>query len=52
VEIRKINVAILALAAEVKDHTIDKILAKDDIELALEVLAGKLKASRWAVTRR
>ena len=26
---------------EVKDHTIDKILEKDDLVLGLEVLSGK-----------
>ena len=32
---------ILDLAGEVKDHTIDKILEKDDLALGLEVLSGK-----------
>lgn len=32
---------LLDLAAEVEDHTIDKILAKDDFELGLDVLLGK-----------
>lgn len=32
---------ILDLAAEVKDHTIDKILEKDDLDLGLDVLLGK-----------
>jgi len=32
---------ILDLAGEVKDHTIDKILEKDDLALGLEVLLGK-----------
>ena len=32
---------ILGLAEEVKDHTIDKILEKDDFELGLDVLLGK-----------
>ncbi len=32
---------ILDLAAEVKDHTIDKILEKDDLALGLDVLLGK-----------
>ena len=33
----------LALAAEMKDSTIDKIMAKDDVELGLEFLMGKYK---------
>lgn len=33
----------LGLADEMKEMTIEKILAKDDVELALEVLSGKLK---------
>jgi hypothetical protein len=32
---------ILGLADEVKDHTIDKILEKDDLALGLDVLLGK-----------
>jgi hypothetical protein len=32
---------ILDLADEVKDHTIDKILEKDDFEIGLDVLLGK-----------
>ena len=32
---------ILELAHEVKDHTIDKILEKDDLEIGLEALLGK-----------
>jgi hypothetical protein len=32
---------ILGLADEVKDHTIDKILDKDDLALGLDVLLGK-----------
>jgi hypothetical protein len=32
---------ILGLAGEVKDHTIDKILEKDDFEIGLDVLLGK-----------
>lgn len=34
---------ILTLAKEMKPHTIDQILAKDNAELALDVLSGKLK---------
>lgn len=33
----------LGLADEMKEMTIEKILAKDDVELALEVLSGKMK---------
>jgi hypothetical protein len=33
----------LALVDEMKDGTIDKILAKDDVELAIEFLMGKRK---------
>ena len=33
--------SILDLAAEVKDHTIDKILDRDDLALGLDVLLGK-----------
>jgi hypothetical protein len=32
---------ILDLAAEVKDHTIDKILEKDELALGLDVLLGR-----------
>jgi hypothetical protein len=39
----QINTDTLNLAAELKEGTIDKILAKDDIELGLELLAGKFK---------
>jgi len=35
--------AILALAEELKGGTIESVLAKSDIELALEVLSGKRK---------
>ena len=42
-ELRTVNDRILALAAELKEGTIDKLLAKDDIELALELLSGKRK---------
>lgn len=42
-ELRAVNDRILALAAEFKEGTIDKILAKDDIELAFEFLSGKRK---------
>jgi hypothetical protein len=34
---------ILSLACEGKEHTIDRILEKDDLELGLEILKGKLR---------
>ena len=34
---------ILSLASEVKEHTIDRIMEKDDLELGLEILKGKLR---------
>lgn len=34
---------ILSLASELKKHTINRILEKDDLELGLEVLKGKLR---------
>lgn len=36
----------LAIADVMKELTIEKILAKDDTELALEVLSGKIKPPR------
>ena len=33
---------ILSLASELKEHTIDRILEKDDLELGIEILKGKL----------
>ena len=33
--------SILGLAGEVKDHTIDKILEKDDLALGVDVFLGK-----------
>jgi hypothetical protein len=42
VETLRANLAnILDLAEEVKDHTIDKILERDDSEIGLDVLLGK-----------
>ena len=32
---------ILSLASELKKHTIDRIMEKDDLELGLEILKGK-----------
>lgn len=42
-KLRKVCQQILALAAELKKGTIDRILEKSDIELAMEVMTGKLK---------
>lgn len=42
-ELRGVLTATLALADEMKDGTIEKILAKDDVELGLEFLMGKHK---------
>ena len=41
--LREVCEEILSLAVELKEGTIDRILEKSDIEIALEVLAGKLK---------
>ena len=43
-ELQRINDCILALAAQFKDHTIEKVMARDDIELALEFLAANASA--------
>jgi len=42
-ELKEKSEAILKLMDTMKDRTIDKISAKDDIEIALDVLSGKLK---------
>ena len=42
-QLRKVLTDILTLADKLKEGTIEKILAKDDAELALEVLSGKWK---------
>ena len=34
---------ILSLASELKKHTIDRIMEKDDLELGLEIMKGKLR---------
>jgi hypothetical protein len=41
--LRQVLTLCLALVDEMKDGTIDKILAKDDVELAIEFLMGKRK---------
>jgi len=41
--LREVIAAILALAEELKGGTIESVLAKSDIELALEMLSGKRK---------
>jgi hypothetical protein len=45
-ELRRVLTSTLALADEMKDHTIEKILAKDDFELGLELLMGKRSWTR------
>lgn len=42
VELERINQQILFLAEHFKDHTIDKIMGMEDVDLALSSLAGKL----------
>jgi predicted ATPase len=41
--LRQVFTLCLALADEMKNGTIDQILAKDDVELAIEFLMGKRK---------
>ena len=41
--LRRVLTASLALAEELQAGTIDKVLAKDDEELAVEYLLGKRK---------
>jgi hypothetical protein len=41
-KLTKANDEILDIANFCKDHTINKILAKNDFELALDVLTGKI----------
>jgi len=43
VELKEINRKILAIAKEHKDKTIEKILGKNDEELGMDFLKGKLK---------
>ena len=43
-ELNRINQEILFLAEHYKDHTIDKIMGMDDVDLALSYLTGKLYA--------
>jgi len=42
-QLREVEVKILSLAQRLKQGTIDSVLRKSDIELALEVLTGKRK---------
>jgi hypothetical protein len=42
-ELRQVLTSCLALADELSQATIEKVLAKDDFELGLEVLLGKRK---------
>ena len=41
--LREVGTAILALAAKLKEGTIERVLEKSDLELGLEVLLGKKK---------
>jgi hypothetical protein len=41
--LRRVLTASLTLAEELQAGTIEKVLAKDDVELALEYLLGKRK---------
>ena len=41
-ELKQVNQQILSLVDYCKDRTINKILAKDDLELGLDFLTGKL----------
>jgi hypothetical protein len=41
--LREVITSILSLTEELKSGTIESVLAKSDIELALEVLLGKRK---------
>lgn len=40
--LERVNSQVLFLANHFKDHTLDKILARDDVDLALDFLSGKL----------
>ena len=42
-ELEKVTKDLIEIINKIKPFTIDKILAKDDAELALDVLTGKLK---------
>jgi hypothetical protein len=41
--LREVHSAVMSLAAELREGTIEKVLAKDDVELGLEVLLGKIE---------
>jgi len=43
VRLRAESEAIVTLAQELKENTIEQILARDEVQLALDVLSGKLK---------
>ena len=43
IELKRVNRKILAIAEEHKDKTIEKVLAKNDAEVGLDFLMGKLK---------
>ena len=42
--LRAVVASVLSLAGELKDRTIEKVLAKDDVELAIDLLSGKMKS--------
>ena len=42
-QLRELEAKILSLAEKLKEGTIDSILRKSDVELALEILSGKRK---------
>jgi hypothetical protein len=44
--LRTLIEALLALAQQLRPHTIESILAKSDVELALDALSGKLRPPR------
>lgn len=43
VRVREVTESILTLAEELKENTIEKVMAKDDAQLGREALLGKLK---------
>ncbi len=42
--LRAVVASVLSLAGELKDGTIEKVLAKDDVELAIDLLSGEGEA--------
>ena len=43
VKLKEVLQAILAFAEELKPNTIEKVLAKSDVEVAVDFLSGKLR---------